>query len=88
MPAISQSHDSHHGDDVGFLEPNGHAFASSGVAYPGDLTSLKAIYDRVCNEQGLPVGCPEAAELAAVAMDLFARGTFDEEVLLRELRRY
>lgn len=88
MPAIPQNSDFHHLDDVGFLEPNGHAFARSGVVYPGDLTLLKAVYDRVCSEQDLPAGCPEATELAAVAMDLVARGTFDEEVLLRELRRY
>jgi len=47
----------------------------------------QGVYDRVCREQGLTAGCPEAAELAAVAMDLFARGIFEEDALLRELRR-
>ena len=61
--------------------------AASGIAYPSDLTLLKRVYDRVCAEQGLAEGCPEAAKLAASAMQLFARGIFEEETLYRELHR-
>ena len=64
-----------------------HYVSKSGVAYPDDLTLLKRVYDRICAERGLPHGCPEAAELAEMAMDLFRRGIFEEEALYGELSR-
>ena len=47
---------------------------------------LKRVYDRICAERTLSHGCPEAAELAAMAMDLFSRGIFEEDALYGELR--
>jgi hypothetical protein len=64
-----------------------HFISQSGVAYPDDLTLLKRVYDRICAERTLSHGCPEAAELAAMAMDLFSRGIFEEDALYGELRR-
>jgi hypothetical protein len=64
-----------------------HYVSKSGLAYPDDLTLLTRVYDRICAERGLRHGCSEAAELAAMAMDLFRRGVFEEEALYGELRR-
>ena len=63
-----------------------HYISKSGVGYPDDLTLLKRVYDRICAGRSLAEGCAEAAELAAMAMDLFRRGIFEEDVLYGELR--
>ncbi|RUX51254.1 MAG: hypothetical protein EOS58_24830 [Mesorhizobium sp.] len=59
--------------------------STSGVAYPDDLVLLKRIYDRICQERGIGTGSPEAADLAAQAMALFAAGIFDEDEISRSL---
>ena len=64
-----------------------HYVSNSGVAYPDDLTLLKRVYDRICAERDLPHGCPEAAELAEMAMDLYRRAIFEEAALYGELNR-
>ena len=64
-----------------------HYVSKSGLGYPDDLTLLKRVYDCICAERSLAHGCAEAAALAAMAMDLFRRGVFEEETLYGELRR-
>ncbi|MER8709795.1 MULTISPECIES: hypothetical protein [unclassified Mesorhizobium] len=60
--------------------------STSGTAYPGDLILLKQVFDRVCAEQGIPVGSEQAERLSVSAMALFSDGEFDEAVLYEHLR--
>lgn len=64
-----------------------HHICKSGIGYPEDLAILKKAYDRVLVERGLSEGCPQAAALAATAMDLFRLGVVDDEFLHCELQR-
>ncbi|TIT17834.1 MAG: hypothetical protein E5W70_31220 [Mesorhizobium sp.] len=60
----------------------------SGIAYPGDLILLKQVFDRVCAEEGIPVGSEQAERLSVSAMELFSEGEFEEAVLYEPLRLY
>ncbi|RWM87816.1 MAG: hypothetical protein EOR84_28970 [Mesorhizobium sp.] len=63
--------------------------AKSGIAFPSDLTLLKQVFDRVCVEEGIPVGSEQAERLSVSAMELFSDGEFDEApVLYERLRLY
>ena len=58
----------------------------SGIAYPGDQTLLKQVFDRVCAEEGIPVGSVKAERLSVSAIALFSSGEFDEAALHERLR--
>ncbi|WP_054308562.1 hypothetical protein [Mesorhizobium sp. 1M-11] len=60
----------------------------SGIVYPGDMETLKHIYDDLCTERGYRAGSPAAEDLAKAAMDLFAQGVFDEREIIESLREY
>lgn len=62
--------------------------SDSGIAYPGDMETLKRIYDDLCSEQGYRAGSPAAEDLARATMDLFAQGVFDENEIIESLRQY
>ncbi|CAM5519904.1 hypothetical protein MAUB1S_08675 [Mycolicibacterium aubagnense] len=62
--------------------------STSGIAYPGDLETLKRVYDLLCSERGLCHRGPAAEDLAKATMDLFAQGVFDENEIAETLRLY
>jgi hypothetical protein len=60
----------------------------SGIAYPGDMETLKRIYDTLCEERGFSHGSPAAEDLAKAAMNLFAQGVFDGQEIAETLNLY
>ncbi|HEV2505340.1 MAG TPA: hypothetical protein VGV39_19850 [Mesorhizobium sp.] len=62
--------------------------SGSGIAYPGDMETLKRIYDEMCAEKGICHGSPAAEDLAKATMDLFSQGVFDEAEIRESLRYY
>lgn len=62
--------------------------STSGIAYPGELETLKRVYDVLCSERGIYRHSPAAEDLAKATMDLFAQGVFDENEIAETLRLY
>lgn len=62
--------------------------STSGIAYPGDMTNLKRIYDALCEERGFCNGSPAAEDLARATMNLFAQGVFDQREIVETLNLY
>jgi hypothetical protein len=61
---------------------------STRIAYPEELAALRRVYDRICRENVLREGSPDAAELSARAMSLFRHTgeVFDEAAFYEVLR--
>jgi len=62
--------------------------STSGIAYPGDMTLLKEIYDRLCKEHDIEQGSRDADDLARAAMSLFGAGVVEEAELLDNLKEF
>lgn len=62
--------------------------SGSGIAYPGDMETLKRIFDDLCAEKGISHSSPAAEDLARATMDLFAQGVFDEVEIRESLQQF
>lgn len=60
----------------------------SGIAYPGDMTILKQVFDRICREHDIRSGSREADDVARAAMSLFGAGVHEEAELLDSLKEF
>ena len=62
--------------------------SSSGIAYPSDMTVLKQVFDRVCQENSIKCGSRAADDVARALMSLFGAGMHDETELLGSMKEF
>jgi hypothetical protein len=62
--------------------------SSSGIAYPSDITVLKQVFDRVCQENDIKCGSRAADDVARALMSLFGAGVHDEIELLDSMKEF
>jgi hypothetical protein len=63
-------------------------FKSSGIAYPSDMTVLKQVFDRICQENDIKCGSSAADDSARALMSLFGAGVRDETELLDSMKEF
>lgn len=62
--------------------------STSGIAYPSDMTVLKQVFDRICQENHVASGSRDADDIARAAMSLFGAGVHDETELREGLKEF
>ena len=62
--------------------------SSSGIAYPSDMTVLKQVFDRVCQENDIKCGSRAADDVARALMSLFGAGMHDGTELLDSMKEF
>ncbi|THF58552.1 hypothetical protein [Ollibium composti] len=62
--------------------------SSPGIAYPSDMTVLKQVFDRVCQENDIKCGSRAADDVARALMSLFGAGMHDETELLDSMKEF